>query len=265
MSNADAVIAALRTGHDELAELVRSFGDADLAGPSGASEWDIAQVLSHLGSGAEIMTATLRAALDGTPEPAGDFNQTVWDRWNAASRREQADGFLEKNEALTSLFESLDGTQRDELRVKLAWLPEPSDVATIGHIRLNELTLHSWDVRSGLDEKATLAADAVPLLLKQTVGNLAWISKPAELNGEYSVIQVNLSDLGTQFTLNLNDPVSISSEPASEPASEPDGTLTLPAEAWLRLATGRLASAPVTVETTGAASLETLRRVFQGY
>jgi hypothetical protein len=51
----------------------------------------------------------------------------------------------------------------------------------------------------------------------------------------------------------------------SEPVSKPDGTLTLPAEAWLRLATGRLATAPVTVETTGAASLEKLRRVFQGY
>ncbi len=218
-------------------------------------------MLSHLGSGAEIMSATVRAALDGTPGPEGDFNQTVWDRWNAASRREQADGFLEKNEALTALYESLDETQRAELRVKLAWLPEPADVATIAQIRLNELTLHSWDVRVGVDEKATLAADAVPLLLERTVGTLGWISKPAELNGEFSVIQVNLTDLGQQFTLHLNDPVSID----SEPASEPDGTLTLPAEAWLRLATGRLATAPVTVETTGAASLETLRRVFQGY
>ncbi|MEU0089213.1 maleylpyruvate isomerase family mycothiol-dependent enzyme [Kribbella sp. NPDC006257] len=261
MSNADVVIAALRTGYDELAELVRSFSDADLAKPSGASEWDIAQVLSHLGSGAEILTATVRAALDGTPEPAGDFNQTVWDRWNAASRREQADGFLDKNEALTALFESLDDSQRDEVRVKLAWLPEPADVATIGQIRLNELTLHSWDVRVGVDEKATLAADAVPLLLERIEGTLGWISKPAELNGEYSVIQVNLTDPPQQFTLRLNDPVSID----SEPVSEPDGTLTLPAEAWLRLATGRLATAPVTLETTGAASLETLRRVFQGY
>jgi uncharacterized protein (TIGR03083 family) len=263
LSNADAVIAALRTGYDGLAEVVRKLSDADLAGPSAASEWDIAQVLSHLGSGAEIMTATVRAALDGTPGPEGDFNQSVWDRWNAASRREQADGFLEKNEALTALYESLDDAQRSELRVKLGYLPEPVDVATIARMRLSELTLHSWDVRSGVDDKATLAPEAVVELLQSSGDLLAWISKPAELNGEYSVIQVNLTDPAKQLTLHLNDPVSLD----LAPADNPDGTLTLPGEAWLRLISGRLTaeSAPVAVETTGAASLETLRRVFQGY
>jgi uncharacterized protein (TIGR03083 family) len=256
------VIAALRTGHDGLAELVRTFSDADLAGPSAAAEWDIAQVLSHLGSGAEIMSATVRAALDDTPGPAGDFNQSVWDRWNAASRREQADGFLDKNEALTALIESLDDAQRAEVRVDLGYLPEPVDVATLARMRLSELTLHSWDVRSAADDKATLAPEAVVELLQSSGDLLGWISKPAELNGEYSVIQVNLTDPAKQLTLHLSDPVSLD----LAGADNPDGTLTLPGEAWLRLVSGRLAaSTPVAVETTGAANLDTLRRVFQGY
>lgn len=47
----------------------------------------------------------------------------------------------------------------------------------------------------------------------------------------------------------------------------PDGTLTLPAEAWLRLAVGRLGPkyTPEGVSTTGAADLDLLRRVFPGY
>jgi uncharacterized protein (TIGR03083 family) len=263
LSNADAVIAALRTGHDELAELVAKFSDTDLAGPSGASEWDIAQVLSHLGSGAEIMTATVRSALDGTPAPEGDFNQTVWDRWNAASRREQADGFLEKNEALTALWESLDPTQREDLRITLGYLPEPADVATVGRMRLNEFTLHSWDVRVGLDNAATLSPEAVPHLLGSAGDLLAWITKPAALNGNHSVIQVSLTDPATELTLHLNDPVSI--DQAS--ASNADGTLTLPAEAWLRLLSGRLSAGhtPSSVKTTGATDLDTLRQVFAGY
>ncbi|QNE21795.1 maleylpyruvate isomerase family mycothiol-dependent enzyme [Kribbella qitaiheensis] len=263
MSNADTVITALRNGHDGLAELVEKFSDTDLAGPSGATEWDISQVLSHLGSGAEIMTATVRAALDGTPAPDGDFNQSVWDRWNAASGRERADGFLEKNESLTALYESLDSTQRDELGIQLSWLPEPAEVATVARLRLNEFTLHAWDVRSGLDDKATLDGQAVPELLESALGNLSWISKPAALNGEYSVIQVTLTDPAKQLTLHLNDPVSIS----FDPASSPDGTLTVPAEAWLRLVSGRLAPqyTPDGVESTGAASLDTLRHVFAGY
>lgn len=263
MSNADTVIAALRDGHDELAELVGKFSETDLAGPSGASEWDISQVLSHLGSGAEIMTATVRAALDGTPAPGGDFNQTVWDRWNAASPRERADWFLEKSEALTSLYESLDSTQREELRVDVGYLPEPVDLATIVRMRLHEFALHSWDVRSGLDDKATVAPQAVAELLQSSGDLLGWISKPAALNGNHSVIQVLLTDPATELTLHLNDPVSID----FAPADNPDGTLTLPAEAWLRLVSGRLAPqyTPAGVETTGAAGLDTLRQVFAGY
>jgi uncharacterized protein (TIGR03083 family) len=262
LSNADAAIAALRSGHDELAALVKKFSDAELAGPSGASEWDIAQVLSHLGSGAEIMTATVRSAIDGTPGPEGDFNQSVWDRWNASSRREQADGFLEKNEALTALFESLDPAQRDEVQIKLGWQPEPSSVASIARLRLNELALHSWDVRVAGDEHAALAPDAVSELLLQPVDNtmLGWISKPAALDGASSVIQVDLTDPAKQITLHLTDPVSLE----YAPADNPDGTLTLPAEAWLRLVAGRLTPSE-DFETTGTASLETLRAVFQGY
>ncbi|MFD0592596.1 maleylpyruvate isomerase N-terminal domain-containing protein [Catellatospora coxensis] len=69
-SSADAVIAALRSGHDTLAAHVRDLPAADLTGPSGASEWDVSQVLSHLGSGAEIHLATVEAALAGEPTPA---------------------------------------------------------------------------------------------------------------------------------------------------------------------------------------------------
>jgi uncharacterized protein (TIGR03083 family) len=262
LSNADIVIAAIRSGYDRLADVVKKFDDDALAGPSAATEWDIAQVLSHLGSGAEIMTNTLQLALDGQPPADGDFNQTVWARWNAASRREQADGFVEWNDKLVALFESLDADQRENLRIDLGWLPAPADVATVGRMRLNELTHHSWDVRSVTDPDATLDAAAVPEMLQNT-GNLSWISKPAALNGETAVLAVTTTDPATTFTLRLADPVTID----EAPADQPDGTLTLPAEAWLRLSAGRLAAdrTPDSVELTGPITLDTLRNVFAGY
>src|SRR2546430_4181223 len=135
MSTADTNIAALRTGYDSLAALVRELSDDDLAGPSGATEWDISQVLSHLGSGAEIGQATVRAALDGRPNPGRDFNLTVWDRWNAMSRRERAEGFLRSNPAQIELYESMDPTTREKLRVDMGFLPAPVDVATAARLR----------------------------------------------------------------------------------------------------------------------------------
>ena len=60
----------------------------------------------------------------------------------------------------------------------------------------------------------------------------------------------------------LGESVSLGDAPG-----EPDGVLTAPAEAWLRLATGRLAPqhTPAEVELTGPVDLDTLRRVFPGF
>ncbi|BCB77476.1 maleylpyruvate isomerase family mycothiol-dependent enzyme [Phytohabitans flavus] len=263
MSNADTVIAALRSGHDSLAALVSGFSDDHLAGPSGSAEWDISQVLSHLGSGAEIGRATVRAALDGEPNPGREFNFAVWDRWNAMSRRERADGFLVSNEALTALYESLDASTRESLLVDLGFLPAPVDVATSARMRLSELALHTWDVRVGSDEHATVAAEATPLLLNAAPELLAWTSKPEALDGRQAVLQVTTTAPESVFTLSLAEQVSVD---LAAPEA-PDGTLTLPAEAWLRLVSGRFAPryTPAGVEATGAADLDLLRKVFPGF
>ncbi|TCC32655.1 maleylpyruvate isomerase family mycothiol-dependent enzyme [Kribbella capetownensis] len=262
MSTADIVIAALRSGYERLADLVLNFDEVALAGPSAATDWDIAQVLSHLGSGAEIMTNTVQLTLDGKPAADGDFNQNVWTRWNSSSRQEQAAGFLVWNEKLTTLFESLNDDQRDSLRIELGYLPAPADVATVARMRLSELTYHSWDVRSPSDPSATLDADAVPQML-QTIGDLSWITRPANLNGLQAVLTVATTEPATKFSLRLDDPVSID----STPTDDADGSLTLPAESWLRLIAGRLAPnhTPATLSLTGPITVPTLRRVFPGY
>ena len=90
---ADRTIAALRASHDVLAALVPDLTEEQLRSPSGAAEWSLAQVLSHLGSGAEIGLGNLAAARDGDPLPGQDANQEVWDRWDAMSPRDQATGF----------------------------------------------------------------------------------------------------------------------------------------------------------------------------
>ena len=99
-STADAGIDALRSTHDGLVAVVRDLSDEQLVAPSGATEWTVAQVLSHLGSGAEISAATLRNAVDGAGRLPDGFNQGVWDRWNAMSPRHQADGFVVADAAL---------------------------------------------------------------------------------------------------------------------------------------------------------------------
>ena len=263
MGDADAVIAALRSGYDSLAGLVSGFSDDDLARPSGAAEWDISQVLSHLGSGAVIAQATMRAALDGKPNPGSGFSQGVWDKWNAMTRRERADDFLTANQALLSLLASLDAGTKDDLRIDMGFLPAPVDLATAVRMRLNELTLHSWDIRVGYGEDATLPADATAALLHGEPNLIGWIGKTDPLNGRQAVITVTTTEPASVFALRLRAPISAD----FDVPEQPDGTLALPAEAWLRLVAGRLAPryTPVGVIATGAADLDLLRKVFPGY
>ena len=93
MTLTDRTIAALRHLHDHLAARAAALTDDELAASSGSAEWTVADVLSHLGSGAEISRHTLSAALgvDG-PRPTND---EVWERWNALPPADQAAAFVE--------------------------------------------------------------------------------------------------------------------------------------------------------------------------
>lgn len=262
MAEAREILHALQSGHDELAALVPTLTAQQLRGPSAASEWDVSQVLSHLGSGAVIGLATLRAALDGGSNPGMEANRAVWARWDAMSPEERAAGFVEADRALLAQYTSLDDETVAALRIDLGWMPQPVDVATAAKMRLNEVALHSWDVRVAFDDTATIHAEAVPLLLDQSLGMLAWLGKPAALDGREVTVAVHLHDPDQRFGLRIADVVTAVGEPAA-----PDAVLALPAEAWLRLAAGRLGPqhTPAGVEVTGPVDVALLRQVFPGY
>jgi uncharacterized protein (TIGR03083 family) len=260
-SLADRVIAALRSNHDQLAGLVPSLGEDQLTGGSGAAEWSAAQVLSHLGSGAEIGLATYRAAQAGEDPPAADFNETVWARWNAMTPREQADGFVEHNARLVAHLESLTAEQREALQVRLGFLPFPLPLAGVAGMRLSEAAQHTWDLRVAADPAAGLDPVAADLLVELYAGPLGFllgfIAKADQLAGP---ARVRVPAAGVDLVIGE----STGLVPLEGDA---DATLDAPAEALMRLLAGRLGPAytPGDVTVTGAVTLEDLRRVFPGY
>ena len=160
---------ALRSSVDRLAALVRPLG-ADVRRHAYPSEWTIADVLSHLGSGAVIMTRNIDDAVAGRSAPDG-FNASVWDEWNAKSPEEQAADSLTVDGTCTERLERLTPDQRASIRVALG----PMELAfdQIVGMRLNEHLLHEWDVAVALDPSATLAADGT----EQVVDNLELIGR----------------------------------------------------------------------------------------
>lgn len=262
MAETDDVIAALRAEHDSLAAVVSSLVDGDLAVRSGASEWDVSQVLSHLGSGAELNLATLQQALGESAD--GEPAESVWARWNAMGRQERAEGYLRADETLVARFEALTAAERDELMIDLGFLPAPVPVAVAGRMRLSEAMLHAWDVRVAFDDSAVLGGQAVAAVLHQEPDLIGWTAKTDALNGRPADVRVTTTDPDSTFTLRLGDCVEVVQDGGSAGS---DATLELPAEAWLRLVAGRLSPehTPEGVRATGAVDLELLRQVFPGY
>ena len=220
-------------------------------------------MLSHLGSGAEIGRATLRAALDGdAPLPDG-FNQSVWDRWNAMSPREQADGFLASDAELVSLFEGLSAEQRDGLQVNVGFLPMPLPLGSHAGMRLNEASAHSWDVRVALDEAAVIDERTARLVIDHFASGLGFLlGFTGKADQVAEPARVALGDLDQVLT--ITDSVAL--VPAD---ADLDLTATFvgPADAVARLLSGRLTPrhTPDGVAVSGNVTIDDLRRVFPGY
>jgi uncharacterized protein (TIGR03083 family) len=255
----DRTITALRDLHNELAALVPTLTEAQLSGPSGASEWTVAQVLSHLGSGSEIALASYRAALNGESGPEGDFNQRVWDRWNALTPQDQAINFLDHDATLVETVEALTSEQRENLQIKLGFLPTPLGISTIAGMRLNEVALHSWDVRVAVDPAAPLSEQTAEVLMEQFsdgMGFLLGFLGKADALDEPTVLNAH------GYGLIITDGVSLA--PTVDNAT---ATFDGPLEALVRLIGGRLTPdrTPDSVNVLGNVSLDDLRRVFPGF
>lgn len=252
-------IAALRLSHDDLAAVVTGFSEEQLTRPSGASEWTVAQVLSHLGSGAEILMRPLSAAIADQPLGAGD-NEAIWDRWNAASPTEQAQGFQEYDARLLETFEGLSLEQRLALRVDLGFLPEPLPLSTVAAMRLNEVAQHAWDVRVADDADATLEPASAEVLAEHFAGDLGFLfgftATPEAVAQPVRVAAGEVSVVVEDGRVYLRGPVE-------QPTASFDG----PLESLIRLFGGRLTPerTPAGVAMRGNVTLDDLRRLFPGY
>jgi len=251
-------IQALRHSHDSLRALVEPLTDGQLAQRSYCSDWSIAQVLSHLGSQAEIFGLWLDAGLTGQDPPGQDAFPPIWDAWNTRAPRAQAADSLQANETLIRRLESLDADQQERLHLEMFGMD--LDTAGLARMRLSEHAIHSWDVAAALDPAARVAPDAVDLIV-DTLGPLA--ARSGKPDGTKLRLHVSASDPQRDFTLESGETVTLAPSAAGEDAGLPE--LRLPAEALVRLVYGRLDPDHTPPVETRGVDLDELRRLFPGF
>jgi uncharacterized protein (TIGR03083 family) len=249
----DAWIGALRHSHDRLRALVEPLGPGQLEQRSYASEWSIAQVLSHLGSQAEIFGLFLDAGLNGQVPPGREDFGAIWEAWNAKDPQTQASDALRADAVILQRFESLDADQRARVRVKA--FDRDADLIGLARMRLGEHAVHSWDVAVALDPAATLEPDAVALLIDTLEPLATRASKP---DGKQRRVRISTSDPERHFILETGTGVTLTD------GDDGPADLRLPAEALIRLVYGRLDPASTPPLEASGVDLDELRRLFPG-
>ncbi|HUY25156.1 MAG TPA: maleylpyruvate isomerase N-terminal domain-containing protein, partial [Candidatus Saccharimonadales bacterium] len=250
-------IAVLRRSHDQV--VARATGlDADaLRHDSYCTGWDVAQVLSHLGSQAEMFGVLLSAGLSGEEPPGHDALPPIWDAWNARGPESQARDSIAANETLVERLEALDPEQIRSFQ--LSAFRRELDLAGLLQLRMSEHPIHAWDVEVSFNPGATVLPGAVELLVDYLPVMAARVGKPSQAA---TTLLVLTTEPERRFAL-VTDGVRL--EPWSEQTA--NGALQIPAEALLRLVYGRLDSAhtPALELDTPDARLDDLRKIFPGF
>src|ERR1700679_245839 len=105
-------LKALHNSVAHLGEVIEKIGPEKYADSAYPTKWTIADTMSHLGSGAVIMSQGFDNILSGA-EADPDFNKTTWDEWNAKEPSAQVTDALMADAALLDRLQMLDEEGRD--------------------------------------------------------------------------------------------------------------------------------------------------------
>jgi uncharacterized protein (TIGR03083 family) len=254
-----ALIAVLRHSHDRLASLAEAISEDFLSHISYAEAWTVAQVFSHLGSGAEITLMMLEAALGGPPLDR-DAIPAIWDTWNAKAPQQQAADCLPADDTHIKRLEGL--TDAELAGISHEFLGRKLDAAGLIRLRLSEHAVHTWDIAVAVDPEAVVAPAAVELLVPHQLAFLA------ERTGrtEGGPLRVRLRGTHPEVDLQLDVSDKVTLVPWPDGGTEADGEIATTTEGLLRLSYGRHdAGHTPPVRVTGAADLlDRTRAVFPG-
>ncbi len=261
-STAPQLLALLHANHDRLASALVNLTEEQASAQSYDDDWNVAQVASHLGSGAEVFQLILEAGLTGAVAPEIEAIQPIWDAWNAKRPLDQAHDALVADAAILARVDALTDDERARWRLDL--FGSDRDLAGLLVMRLNEHVVHTWDIVVSFDAGATLPEDAASV----AVDHLDLIAQyTGQAHDNALVVEVRTTSPERTFQLHLG-PTGVRISPSADDTATGAGDgaeLTLPAEAFVRLAYGRLdpEHTPDSVGVRGV-DLDLLRATFPG-
>jgi uncharacterized protein (TIGR03083 family) len=249
-----------------LAAELRALDEAGWQAPSACEGWTVKDVASHMAESADRFQQIIRARLQGAPAP--EFTPALRAERQAAVKARSGGEIADQIEhGAAGTFDLLEGASPEGLAGTVRM---PFGEVALGQLapqRLQESTLHSWDIARARDPHAALDADAVPLLLDLVLASAGRLAAKGASEAREGTYRLELTGPGGgPVALSVRDG-EVRAERGAPAAA--DATIHLPSEACVRLLWGRLDLADavqrgaVRVEGDREKALR-LSRVFRG-
>jgi hypothetical protein len=222
---------------NEFSSYLKNLPEKRWLNQSFCSDWTIKDVVEHQVTQGKVFLELLRGALSGkdallTPELMGTISQAN----ENLNRLELADSLANTSHEFYDLLEK---ANPEDLKRTIEMPFAQVSLANIGSFRLSELSLHSWDVRVVDNLTAKVSRESLPLLYPGLVNFLPVLTDREVLN------QLNNTTYQFEIGGTVIKPVAISlingkMQVQEDYAENPDTLIKLDADAFLRLAWGRL-------------------------
>ena len=153
--------------------------------PTACSEWCVADVVAHLASTSRNSAPRISRALQGDASPddrsprraLGSVDPVSMAQRTIASRKQLGEPdailpeFLAANIELRQVWEMVGPGDWDKLVFREAG---PEHISNMVDVKLAELSLHGWDIRSQFDPSAALSPEAVPVVVERIAQRPKW-------------------------------------------------------------------------------------------
>lgn len=188
------VIAVIKDEAAHLHDFCTALPPAAWGTPSACAGWTVGDVFAHLAQGAQTWSASLRRALAGDAQPpAGEQTLRPGERGSEATaqraivlRQEQGtSGLLQAFTEGHARFDEVLRTAQDADWNRPCYHRRGNmSVRNYVTLRLQELAVHGWDIRSAFDNTATLSVPTLPWLVPSVQRWLTHAFRPVpELTG----------------------------------------------------------------------------------
>ncbi len=253
MSATEQRVSLIKSESKRIHRYLGTLSTEELARPSACEGWEGRDVVAHLIGAIDLFSANISRGASGDPSPPEGFPPASVDAL-AARMVAGAQRAITMRESMGDQLLSTFAQRCEDLDGILAGLGagdwekpcyHPATVISVGSyidLRLAELAVHEWDIRSKLEESAHLSQDCLPAVMDLiptfVVGRLF---RPGHQQGTSAIYRFHVTGAVTGAIPGSRDIVVENGESRMEPGSESaaDVTFNCDAETFALLIYGR--------------------------